>query len=71
MLLCHSCYIYGTCSNKEVGGFKVIAWRKAERGQATKGMGRGGVRGRGDFTPQLGHLNYLPISASFGVKRIL
>ena len=45
MLLCHSCYIYGTCSNKEVGGFKVIAWRKAERGQATKGMGRvGGAR---------------------------
>ena len=27
----HSCYIYGTSRSKEVGEFKVIVWREAER----------------------------------------
>ena len=33
MLPCHSFYIYGTWRIKEVGGFKVIIWREAERGK--------------------------------------
>ena len=31
-LPCHSCYIFGTCRSKTVGGFKVIVWKEAEVG---------------------------------------
>ena len=33
MLPCHSCYIYGTWRNNELGGFKIILWRETEGGK--------------------------------------
>ena len=62
MLPFHSCYIYGTWRSNKVGGFKVIVWRKTEGGkpQSQRGAFLWGI-----------FQNYLPISASFGLKRIL
>ena len=39
MLPCHSYYIYGTWRSKDIGGFKVIVWREAVKGGATKSKG--------------------------------
>ena len=67
MLPCHSCYIYGTWRSKEVGAkvFKVIVWRDKSPSQ------RGAAIFMGELTPYLFYQNYLPILASFGVKRVL
>ena len=46
MLPFYSCYICGTWRSKEVGGFKVIIWRKGEKPQT-----------RGPF---MGHHKKLP-----------
>ena len=61
MLPCHSCYM------KRGRGFKVIIG-KAERGWRHKGKG---VIFEGELTPQLFYQHCLPISASFGIKRVL
>ena len=44
----------------------MIVWREAE---GTESKGEGGFTG--ELTPQLFYRNYLPILASFGVKRVL
>ena len=58
--------LWGLEEQREVGGFKVIVWREAE---GTESKGEGGFMG--ELTPQLFYRNYLPILASFGVKRVL
>ena len=70
MLPCHSCYIYGTRRSKEVGEFKVVIWREAEEGVGGQSQRRGQMF-MVELTPQLFCQNYLHISASFCVKRVL
>ena len=47
---------------------KVIVWREAE-GVSHKVKGGAGVLFMRELTPQVFYQNYLPISASFGLKR--
>ena len=61
--------LWGLEEQREVGGFKVILWREAEGWGEHRVKGGGGFMG--ELTPQLFYQNYLPISASFGVKRVL
>ena len=72
MLSCHSCYIYGTWRSKDVEMFKITLWREAEVGKLQKVEGRqeGTFYGIVD-SPGFLSENYLPISASFGLKRVL
>ena len=70
MLPCHSCYIYATWRSKIWSHHKegrgeshideIFLWEP----QSYKKIPR-------ELTTQLVYLNYLPISASFGVKIIL
>ena len=48
---------------KKYGAFKVIIWREAEGG--------GGKFFMGELTPHVFYQNYLPISVSFSIKRVL
>ena len=68
MLPCHSYYSYGTWKNKKLGGIKFIVWREAE-GVSHK------VKGEHFFmeelTPQIFYQNYLPVSALFGLNRVI
>ena len=72
MLSCHSCYIYGIWMSKDVEMFKITVWRKAEVGKLQKVE----CRQEGTFygivdSPGFLSENYLPLSASFGLKRVL
>ena len=66
MLLCHSCYIYGTWKSKDGGGLKSSYRGKLE------GKGNHEVKGGGHVLLEVDlsaiYQNYLPISVSFGVK---
>ena len=62
---CHSCYRYGTWSSKELGRIKVMVWRRA-KGVSHKVKEAICIR---NLIPQV--LSYLPISASFGLKRVI
>ena len=67
MLPCHSCYIYGTWRSEEVGEFKVIAYTYG-------GKLKGATKSKffiGELIPQLFYQNFLPISAYFGVKKMI
>ena len=80
MLPCHSCYIYKTYRIKEVGGLKSAyqgklkggkgkaRWRRSGGGVA---WGWGWAFYMGELTPQVFYQNYLPISVSFDLKRVL
>ena len=54
-------------NSNEVGDFKFIVWRENEWGKARSQKGASIFTG--ELTPQQFYQNYLPISASFGVKR--
>ena len=54
-------------NSNEVGDFKFIVWRETEWGKARSQKGASIFTG--ELTPQQFYRNYLPISASFGVKR--
>ena len=71
MLLCHNCYIYKIWRRKSVGVLShqgrgarhkegVFSWRPLSYQKLP-----------GELIPQLVYLNYLPILASFDVKRIM
>ena len=68
MLPCHSCYIYRTWRSKELGGSKSLHGGKLKRGNYKKSKGELFM---GELTPQLFYQKYLPISASFGAKRVV
>ena len=71
MLPCHSYYIYGTWTSKEVGGLKSSYGGKLNgRGKSHKVKG-GGTIFMKELAFQLFYQNYLPILAFFGVKRVL
>ena len=73
MLPCHSCYIYGTWKNRNVEGLKSSYGGKnckPHRGSIFMGA-HPIIKIPGKFSSQLVHLNYLPISVSFGVKIIM
>ena len=62
--------IFTGLGGAEVGGFRVIIWRKAEaEGEETTKPKRDNFYGGVD--PQLFYQNCLPISAFFDVKRVL
>ena len=68
MLPCHSCFIYGTWRSKG-RGFKLIIWGEAKGGNPQSQ--RVGASFMEDLTPHLLYQNYLPISASFDLNRVL
>ena len=69
MLPCHSCYIYGTGRSKEVGRLNSSYGGKLKWGNH-RAKGRGAFL-MGELTCQVFYQNYLPISASFDLKRVL
>ena len=67
MLPCHSCYICETWRSKEEKGLKSSYGGKKK--SRKKGKLDGGTKEIPmKLNPRLVYLNYLPISASFGVK---
>ena len=52
MLGCHSCYIYGTCRSKELGGLKSLYGGKGRKSQRKDG---GRVMGGFDLSASTKH----------------
>ena len=68
MLPCHSCYIYETGRSKEVVRINVIVWRNLKGGSYEV---KKGTLFMEELIPQVFYQNYLPISPSFNLKRVL
>ena len=67
---CHSC-IYGTYRIKEIGGLKSSYGGKLKGGShKVKGKDVGAIF-MGELTLQVFYQNYLTVSASFDLKRVL
>ena len=68
MLPCHSCYIYGTRRSKELGGLNSLYSGKLKGEPQSQRKGGSFI---GELTPQVFYQNYIPILASFDLKRVL